>query len=221
MQVDGSGRDGRWWRLLAAGALSLGLALGGVAVAGPASAQTGDDCDPFYGCDPDDPDDTVEVTCTVTGEVFVAGDDGAVLVSGAPAGAAIAVTLDGTVVGNGTATADGDATIAFVVPEGTTPGSHTLFVQGAGFGADCGTIQVDAVLSGTTEQGGAGGDASGEAVRGSGGNRSLARTGIELATYLAVALVLLVVGHRLVLVARRRHRRAVRRENAVASLARD
>lgn len=206
-------------------AASFGAALGAFALvlsfltflASPATAQA-PPCDPFYGCEPGEPTQHAAVTCSVEGGVFVAGDFVDVQVQGAQAGAAIDVTLDGNPVGSGTANADGNATITFAVPDGTPGGTHRVFAQGAGFAADCGTIQTGEVLSETqTRSANSVSATSHSGASGSGGS-GLARTGMELGLYLAIALVLVLVGSRLVQMARRRRRRALRRSNAVAAL---
>jgi hypothetical protein len=103
----------------------------------------------------------------------------------------------------------GSVTLSFVVPTNATGGNHTIVFVGAGFQCDptngtglpVGVLDLEISRGATTT------------VAGTGGG-SLARTGIEIALYLAVALALLVVGFLLVQEARRRRRRAARRRNA-------
>lgn len=195
-----------------------------VAAAPFTAAATADaqQCDPFYGCSPAPsvPPSTTP-SCSTSASVATAGQVLSASVASAPAGASIQITVDGVAAGSGTADSAGSATIAFTVPAGIAPGSHTVFAVGAGFSASCGELGVEGVQSNVVENpaqgGGAAGDVAGNDVARGGG--SLARTGIELALLLAIALALLLVGRRMVAAERRRRRRRARQHNVIADLA--
>lgn len=193
--------------------VAAAVALGALALvhAPPATAAQ---CDPVYGCTPTTPAPPPPTVCRLDTDAVVAGQIVNAFVSEAPANAVIEITFDGTVVGTGQASPAGEATIAFTVPAGIQPGEHAVFAVGAGFSADCGTVDSVEVLSG----GGSNPDVEGGGAARSSGGRSLARTGIEIGLLLAIALVLLLAGDRLVRMARRRRRRAARRLNKVTEL---
>lgn len=213
------------WRSGVAAATTVLVAAAAVVLgAAPATAQT---CDPAYGCPPTIPSTTAPpTTCSVEAEIVTSGDLVDVAVFDAPANALVDLTFDGQVVATGRANASGDATITFTVPDGTGEGSHTVFAVGAGFSANCGTVQGAAVLGGGEDAGGGGSGGGGSGGAGAGAGRgsdgvlggSLARTGIEIGLLLAVALVLVLAGHRFLRSARRRRRRAARRLNDVPAL---
>jgi 5'-nucleotidase len=197
-----------------------------VVAAAPFTAATAasQQCDPFYGCSPAPsvPPSTTP-SCSTSASVATAGQVLSASVANAPAGASIQITVDGVAAGSGTADSAGSATIAFTVPAGIAPGSHAVFAVGVGFSASCGDLSVEGVQSNVVENPGPGGGATGDVAgndvaRGRGGG-SLARTGIELALLLAIALALLVVGRRLVVAERRRRRRRARQHNVIADLA--
>lgn len=189
-----------------------------------ASAASAQQCDPAYGCNPSTTAPTNPAPiCSVNVAVVVGGQSATATVVNAAAGAAIQITLDGDPVGSGVADAAGSATIPFIVPTGISPGSHAVFAVGAGFSASCGEVTVEGVGGAAVENpkpgtGGPGAVAGDEADRGVGGG-SLARTGIEVALLLAIALVLLLVGRWLIGIERRRRRRRARHRNAVPDLA--
>jgi hypothetical protein len=189
-----------------------------------AATATAQQCDPFYGCSPaPSVPPSTPPTCSTSATVATGGQVLSASVANAPAGAAIQITIDGVTAGSGAADATGSATITFTVPVGIAPGSHAVFAVGAGFSASCGELSVEGVQSNVVENpapgGGAAGDVAGNDVARGRGGSSLARTGIELALLLAIALALLVVGRRLVAVERRRRRRRARQHNVIADLA--
>jgi len=187
-----------------------------------ASTASAQQCDPAYGCTPSPPAPTSPAPICVVNAAFVTGGQVAtVSVTGAPTAAAIQITLDGVPAGSGVAAAAGSATIAFTVPDGIAPGSHAVFAVGATFSASCGAVGVEGVAGNVVESsppGGTGAVGAGEIDRGVSGG-ALARTGIELALLLVIALVLLVAGRHLVASERRRRRRGARQQNVIADLA--
>jgi hypothetical protein len=223
VEVNESGASRRQ-RVAVATLLAVVVATAGAAMAAsPAGAQA---CDPIYGCTPSTPSTTPPNTsCRLDVTIVASGDVVDAFVVDAPANATIDITFDGEVAGSGTADAGGDAVIAFTVPPGIETGEHAVFAVGAGFSANCGTVFGSAVLSEGQTQTGAGADSAGAdsagvagANAGRGGG-SLARTGVEIGLLLAVAVVLVLVGNRLVQRARRRRRRAARRPGDVRALA--
>ena len=189
-----------------------------------ASAASAQQCDPAYGCNPSTTAPTgPPPSCSVDVGVVVGGQVANATVVNAAGGAAIQITLDGAPAGSGVADGAGSATVAFTVPEGIAPGSHAVFAIGAGFSASCGEVTVEGVGSNVVENpqpgaGGAGDVGAGEIDRGVSGG-SLARTGIEVALLLVIALVLLLVGRWLVGIERRRRRRRARQRNVIADMA--
>ncbi len=146
------------------------------------------------------------------------------------------LSVDGVVVGHAFATADGAgqqaagavgaappaAHLAAVQTSSgglvitttiSVPGSHLASLFGAGFRCDLNVNVVGGVLA--TDEGRGGGSDSGSGSLFGGG---LARTGIEIAAFLALALVLLIAGNTLVQMARRRRRRLAREQNRVRDL---
>jgi hypothetical protein len=191
----------------------------------PAGAQTPDEeCDPAYGCDPEEPTAVGPVSCSTGATVVAPGETVEVDVTGAPEGSQVDATYDGTVVASGVADSNGSAKLSFTVPPTSGPGSHSLFVQGAGFSSSCGTVEganvqgVQVTQPGASVAGSGSVSAGSGSGGGSGGGGSLARTGLEVAFWLAIGLVLIVVGSRLVSMARRRRRRALRSLNDVRTL---
>jgi 5'-nucleotidase len=204
--------------------LVLAVVLVAAAVPISAATATAQPCDPFYGCTPaPSVPPSTPPTCSTSATVATGGQVLSASVANAPAGAAIQITIDGVTAGSGAADATGSATIAFTVPAGIAPGTHAVFAVGAGFSASCGDLSVEGVQSNVVENpapggGGAAGVAGDDVARGRSGG-SLARTGIELALLLAIALALLVVGRRLIAAERRRRRRRARQHNVIADLA--
>lgn len=190
--------------------VALVLAVPGVATAQPGRAAQ---CDPAYGCGPPPPPSAQgQATCSLSTDRAAPGESVTATVSNIPSGAEVSVAFDGAVVGSGTAKADspgsqqGTAKVDWTVPADATSGNHTVNAFGAGFNCDA-TLGVGfTVVLGATES------------RGAGGGGALARTGINLATYLFAALLLIVVGSRVVHEGRRRQRRVLRRRNQVHRL---
>lgn len=189
------------------------------ATAAPAGrAQT---CtDSFYGCPPTTPPPGIQATCTVSQTAAVDGDLVTATLSNVPPGTHAQLLFDGSSVGEGDAGANGSLTISFTVPPSTPPGNHSLVFVGAGFQCDPtgGAGLTIGVLGEQLSQ-----SRSSDTPRGIGGSSSggiggLARTGIEVALFLAIALVLVLVGYLLVQTARRRRRRIARRRNRVDHL---
>jgi hypothetical protein len=111
----------------------------------------------------------------------------------APVGLVARLLFDGVEAARGAVTgvgAAGSVSLSFAVPADTAPGAHTVVFVGTGFQCDATRDKPVEVLSDT------------ERSRG-----GLSRTGITLAVYLAIGLVLLVGGAALTLAARDRRRR--------------
>jgi hypothetical protein len=85
--------------------------------------------------------------------------------------------------------------MTFTVPDVSPGEGHTVVFSGAGFSCDATGGAGFGVLSATTQRQG-------------GGN--LSKTGINVAIYLAIALVLIVIGAQFVRSARSRRRRIAR-----------
>lgn len=209
---------GRRWRARSVLGVVLVVALVPI-LATTAAAQQ---CDPVYGCSPSTSVPTTPpASCSLSAELASGGQIVTATVANAPAGAAIQITLDGVPAGSGVADAAGSASISFTVPEGIAPGSHAVFAVGAGFSASCGAFSVSGVASEVVENTPPGGPTtveSGGVERGRSGG-GLARTGIEVAALLAIALLLIVVGRHLVAAERRRRRRRARQHNVITDLA--
>jgi hypothetical protein len=133
--------------------------------------------------------------------------------SNVPAGTQAQLRFDGEVVNEGAAGSNGVLILSYTIPAGTKTGAHTLVFTGAGFQCDAtaGRNFAVGVLGATFTNSS---EAAGNAVS----RNPLVRTGIELALYLAVALVLVLAGFVLVRLARRGRRRAVKRRNRVDRL---
>jgi hypothetical protein len=189
----------------AAAALVMVVLLGSTAGAAPSAPL---DCGP-YGCDPA-PSPSPNPSCSASSTSAAPGDHLFATISDVPVGTQVALTFDGDVVGQATATADGagqqtsgptsnvidphaplgGAVVHWAVPADSQPGPHVEVFTGAGI--DCntgpGTVQV-----------------LGETLTPStGGSGSLALTGAEIGVLALAGLVLLVGGVELVRVARRR-----------------
>jgi hypothetical protein len=147
-------------------------------------------CDSVYGCNTTPPT-TAQATCSLDKTSASPGSTIKATISGAPASSEVSVKFDGDTVKTGTTDANGAGSISFTVPTSASAGSHTVVLFGAGFSCDATAGAGFTVLGG-----------------------SLSRTGTDVAKYVAVALVLLVVGLQLVMLARRR--RAAGRRRAPA-----
>ena len=189
------------------------------ATAAPSSrAQT---CtDSFYGCPPTTPPPGIQPTCTVSQTAAADGDLVTATLSNVPPGTHSQLLFDGSVVGEGDAGANGSLTVSFTVPPSTPPGNHTLVFVGAGFQCDPtnGAGLAVGVLGEQLSQSSSSDTPRSIGGGSSGGIAGLARTGIEIAFFLAIALVLVLVGYLLVQGARRRRRRIARRRNRVDHL---
>jgi hypothetical protein len=234
MRMDTAKVDRRIATVRAVAALALVL----TAVPAFVSAASAQVCDPVYGCPPVTEPGTTPPTCSINASTVSGGETVTASVRDLDPGAAFQVTVDGTAVANGVGDASGNANVSFVVSQGIGEGSHPVFVVGAGFSASCGELTGADVEAGVIDNGSttttlAGGVGAGNQGQGQGqdqgqgqgqdqgqdqgrvGAGSLARTGLEIAFLLVLAICLLLVGQRL-LVARRRR---LRRRNAVAPLA--
>lgn len=189
------------------------------------SAVTSTTCDQTYGCNPSTTEPAAATTCGLSSTSVTAGDTVTATVTNVPVGNQIQITFNGSVVASAVSTADGQgqqalsqavapagylmvaavveggAKITFRVPSSTAAGTYEVRAIGAGFNANCATgtngLEVKAAV-----------------LARAGGGGSLSATGIEVATYLAAALVLLILGWQLVLMARRRTRRQGGSRNA-------
>jgi hypothetical protein len=147
--------------------------------------------------------------CVLTDQSGEPGDTVIAEVSGVAAGTEVRILFNGQEVGRGVAEADGDSTtgtavISFVVPP-VPDGTYTVVATGPTFTEACGggdgsfqVLNSQVLDEGATKSGAAG------------GGGLLPRTGIELAMWLAIAAVLVLVGRALLTEARRRRRRARR-----------
>ncbi|MGI8663307.1 MAG: hypothetical protein ACR2LQ_08885 [Acidimicrobiales bacterium] len=205
----------------------LGTSLLGAAVlsAPTAASAAPAACDPFYGCTPTTPVPPPAVTCTISAQVVSRGDVVIGSIHGVLVGTLVSLTIDGTTVGQSYATVDGQgspqppstasagvyggAAIAFTVPADFASGAHSFAFVGVNVSCSLGSVNV----LGPSLVGGGGSGAETGAKSG-----SLARTGMEVALFLAIALLLILIGSSLVKAARRRRRRAVRRSNKVDEL---
>jgi hypothetical protein len=160
----------------------------GATSATSARATQATTCDSAYGCPTTTPPPGAQATCSLDTNSARAGATVKATVAGAPANSEVSVSFDGNVVKTGTADASGNAAISFTVPSGASVGQHTVTVFGASFSCDA--------------TGGAGFSVLGGA---------LSRTGTDVAKYLGIALILLVVGLQLVFMARRRRGHALHR----------
>jgi|GEM_PF-7017044 len=210
--MTGQARVGSIRSVLARTACVLAVVFTAVAAgAGTAAAAPSQSCDPFYGCPPGPPPSTT-ATCSLSSGSTVSPNESVTgHIEGVADGAEVTVRFDGAVVGQGTAhTAPGATTasadIAFTVPGDVGPGDHNVVFSGAGFSC---TVTVSAVAVGGVEVSG-----SEQTTGGGTSGSSLARTGIEVALLLAVALALVVAGMQFVRAARRRRRRLSNRVRA-------
>jgi hypothetical protein len=158
--------------------------------------------DSAYGPDPVPPEE-VSAVCSVSPTSAAAGDSVVGTLQNGAANADVTVTFDGTFVSSGTTDDQGNATIAFTVPSGGEAGTHQVDFSAPGFSC---AIDITQVLGATTAR---------SPSKSSG---PLARTGIQIALLLAIALVLVLVGSQLVRRARRHRRRIEAAERRSALL---
>ena len=182
--------------------VALVLASCGVAASAyPAAAQA---CDPNYGCDEPvaDPADVLgteetrpDPACTTSGE-GTAGSRMSAVVAGVPAGTEVRLLLDGVEVGRETATSttsDGRATVPFTFVMPAVGGPARVEAVGAGVAVECPPAGVSGVVGTRAPQ-----------QRG-----ALPRTGMFVAAWVLLAIVL-IAGGRGVLAGARHPRRAGR-----------
>jgi hypothetical protein len=151
---------------------AFALLLVGFAVTPNASGQT----DNYQGCGAVLSDVSVEPGQTIT----VSGN-------GAAPNTEVSATLDGTVIGTGTADASGVYSFEATIPQNTSAGSHTIGVS-CGPGGGIQGVSVEVLGSGASRGG------TGVASTGSGSTIPLSRA----------AIALIAVGGLFVAVARRR-----------------
>ncbi len=162
--------------------VALLAAVSFVAVAPTASASPY-----FQGC-----------TLGVSTPTVVVGDQLSVTATGYPAGSVVTFTLHSTpvVLGSAVADANGQATLVFTLPVGTTPGVHQITANGVPLGEcdpDVSTnLMVDAAVTATTA-----------------GSGTLPRTGTNSAELVQLALVLIAVGGLITLATRKRRQSRV------------
>ncbi|MEO7555895.1 MAG: hypothetical protein ABIV94_04740 [Acidimicrobiales bacterium] len=193
-----------------------------------AGAQT---CDPAYGCTPTTPPPGSPASCNVV--PASAGPDVVVTVRLTNVGLDVPVnlTFDGKVINGGLTTADGKGTTSSALPVVTAAaGKHPLLLVGAGILCDptagaqfevlppTGRLGISQTATGGIELSFKLAAATAATPPGSGGSGSLARTGMQIALFLAAALVALVIGWSLVQAARRRRRRVEQARNEVRDL---
>src|SRR4051794_17081040 len=184
-------------RLLVAGAMLVGFfAVAPGAGAAPSRATAQSACDDAYGCDTTTTAPPTQPTCTLDKTSAAPGATITATIQGTEAGAAISIAFDGTVVKTGNSDNSGNATLQFTVPANASPGKHTVVFFGTGFSCDPTSGSGFQVLAKAKARG------------------ALSRTGIDVALYLAIAAVFLLVGSQLVFLARRRRRRAASRRRA-------
>jgi hypothetical protein len=191
--------------VIAASALALvaGLLVMPRANATPESTAapmaTSTTCDNGYGCPTSSTQGAITPVCSLSTTSATPGTKITATITNVPPGSQISLLFDGNQVGSKTADANGGAVMSFTVPANASQGQgHTVVFSGAGFSCDA--------------TGGAGFEVLAEAVTRGGGGGSLSNTGIEVALYLAVALVLLVAGWQLVRMAKARRRRIARQQ---------
>jgi hypothetical protein len=172
---------------------AIALLLPRTADAAPqAPLATSTTCDTVYGCEGSSTVGPINPSCSLNKTSAAPGETVTATITNIPAGSAVSLLFDGNQVGSENADANGKATVSFTVPNGSTSSSHTVVFSGAGFSCDA--------------TGGAGFDILGSNQRRGG----LSTTGIDVALYLAIALVFIVAGWQFVLLARARRRRAAR-----------
>jgi hypothetical protein len=172
----------------AAGGIVAGLLMGLMLAGAPAGAQDSGEYAEVINSDVDRP--TVGGSCnntdiTVTASELLPGSD-----------ATFTLNSDPVVLGTVTANADGEATIVFDLPAGTTLGTHTIVTTGINsFGdADSDTIELNVTSCAP---------APGPGGTGTGGT-GLARTGTDVSTPVRGAVLVFAAGAALLLVSRKR-----------------
>jgi hypothetical protein len=215
--------------VLVAGLLALVIGLLVVpnsATAAPeASRATSTTCDQAYGCATSSTQGPINPSCSLSTTAATPGTKITATITNVPVGTQVTVLFDGNEVASATATADGQgqqalaklqaaghlsvgaavqdssggAIVTFNVPASASVGkNHTVVFSGAGFSCDAtGGAGFEVLAANVTKPGG-----------------GLSKTGIEVATYLAVALVLILVGAQLVRSAKARRRRMARRRGS-------
>jgi hypothetical protein len=141
-----------------------------------------------------------QVTCDLTITEGQAGAGVTATVAGVSSGTTVRVLFGGIEVGRAATPVQGQSgtalAIPFVIPE-VSPGEYLVTAVGPDFTTTCATdVGVVSVLGATVTRG---------AQRGGG---ALPRTGIYVALFLVIALVLLLVGRALLESSRRRRRAA-------------
>jgi hypothetical protein len=187
----------------------------------PTPQATPTTCDPAYGCPPPTTTPAINPACSISPTSAQVGTTLTATLTNVPVGTVVTLLFDGNVVEQKTATADGqgqsalriirpaghlsvsartaDVTggvvITFTVPASAAVGTHSIVFSGAGFSCDPTLGNGFQVLGSTVGKPGGG---------------SLATTGAQIALYVAIGLVLLIVGWQFVRAARRRRRRLLR-----------
>lgn len=170
----------------AMGGIVAGLLMGLMLAGSPAGAQDGGDYAEVINTTVDRP--TVGGSCNNTGITVTASE----LQPGSDA--TFTLNSDPVVLGTVTADADGNATLVFDLPAGTTLGTHTIVTTGTNsFGvADSSTITLNVTSCATTP-----------GPSGTGGT-GLARTGTDVSTPIRAAVLVFAGGAALLLVSRKR-----------------
>jgi uncharacterized protein YjeT (DUF2065 family) len=205
------------------------LVLPGAANAGPeylSPRATPTSCDPAYGCETSSTEGPIAPACSLSTLEATPGTKVTATVTNIPVGTEVTLLFDGNPIATETATSDGQgqqaraalrpaghlsvtavvqdtsggAVITFTVPFAAAVGTHTVVFSGPGFSCDA--------------TGGAGFKVLAAAITQPPGG-SLSNTGITVALYLAVALVLIVGGLQLLRFARARRRRMARRRRSL------
>jgi hypothetical protein len=194
--------------VIAASALALVaglLVLPNAADASPQSTAaplaTPTTCDNGYGCPTSSTQGAINPTCSLSTTSATPGTKITATINDVPAGSEISLLFDGNEVGTKTADANGSAVMSFTVPNTTPSKGHTVVFSGAGFSCDATGGAGFEVLAAAGNRGGGGG---------------LSNTGIEVALYLAIALVLIVAGWQLTRVAQARRRRIARQRKSAS-----
>lgn len=170
-------------------------------------------CDPAYGCPPGTPPPPPSPACALSVDSAAPGTAVTASVTNAGGGASVRVTFDGVEVGSAVTANDGSASIRWQVPQAPN-GPHQVFAVGGDFNVQCGPFTVFGGVQVAGESFTRGTGTGGTGVLGG----SLARTGLQIALLVAVAVVLILLGWQLARLARHQRRRAVRRRNKVRDL---
>lgn len=178
--------------------LGVALCITVVLAALPAHAQE----DPYGGTTTTRPPGGGNPSCTTDRNTGAPGDTGTATLHHVLVGEHVDIEIGGEVAGSGEAEGPGDESgrttfdITFVVPQ-LDPGEYSIAAVGATFTVRCGSGEFDVEVAGA-DTSRSGPDSS----RGGGG--FLPRTGAELALWLAIAVLLALVGWAAVRAARRR-----------------